>query len=115
MARAFVEGLLCGQADGLAALTEQGLEAKQVLLIGGAAKSRAVCEIAPSVLGVPVVVPEPGEYVALGAARQAAWVLSGAAEPPTWAVPEQARYAGTLDEGLLARYADARASYLNAL
>jgi xylulokinase len=115
LARAFVEGLLCGQADGLAALTEQGLEAKQVLLIGGAAKSRAVCEIAPSVLGVPVVVPEPGEYVALGAARQAAWVLSSAAEPPTWAVPEQARYAGTLDEGLRARYADARTSYLNAL
>ena len=26
----------------------------------------------------------PGEYVALGAARQAAWALSGAAEPPTW-------------------------------
>ncbi len=115
IARAFVEGLLCGQADGLAALTEQGLEAKQVLLIGGAAKSRAVCEIAPSVLGVPVVVPEPGEYVALGAARQAAWVLGGADEPPTWAVPEQARYAGTLDEGLRARYADARTSYLNAL
>ena len=33
------------------------------------------------VLGCPVVVPEPGEYVADGAARQAAWVLSGDAEP----------------------------------
>jgi len=29
-------------------------------------------------------VPEPAEYVALGAARQAAWALSGAAEPPSW-------------------------------
>ena len=40
--------------------------------------------IAPAVLGRPVVVPAPGEYVADGAARQAAWVLSGAAKPPTW-------------------------------
>ena len=115
IARAFVEGLLCGQADGLAALSGQGLEAKQVLLIGGAAKSRAVCEIAPYVLGVPVVVPQPGEYVAMGAARQAAWVLSGADEPPRWSVAEQARYGGALDEGLRARYADARTAYLNAV
>ena len=30
----------------------------------------------------PVQVPTPGEYVALGAARQAAWVLSRADSPP---------------------------------
>ena len=41
-------------------------------------------QIAPAVLGRPVVVPAPGEYVADGAARQAAWVLGGAAEPPGW-------------------------------
>ncbi|MCT1442838.1 hypothetical protein [Corynebacterium glucuronolyticum] len=35
--------------------------------------------------GVDVLVPEPGEYVAMGAARQAAWVLSGQALPPAWA------------------------------
>jgi xylulokinase len=34
-----------------------------------------------------VTVPEPGEYVALGAARQAAWALSGAPEPPSWPLP----------------------------
>ena len=28
--------------------------------------------------------PATDEYVAIGAARQAAWVLSGEAEPPTW-------------------------------
>ena len=41
--------------------------------------------IAPLVLGVPVVVPEPGEYVALGAARQAARILAGLtpATPPS--------------------------------
>jgi xylulokinase len=37
-------------------------------------------------LGMPVVVPEPGEYVADGAARQAAWVLAGTPEPPEWPV-----------------------------
>jgi xylulokinase len=39
---------------------------------------------APDIFGVPAVVPAEGEYVALGAARQAAWVLSGADEPPVW-------------------------------
>jgi xylulokinase len=55
-----------------------------VLLIGGGARSEAVRRIAPSVLGVPVMVPPAGEYVADGAARQAAWVLSGRADPPRW-------------------------------
>jgi xylulokinase len=55
-----------------------------VILIGGAARSPAVRAIAPAIFGVPVTVPEPAEYVALGAARQAAWALSGAAEPPDW-------------------------------
>ena len=31
-----------------------------------------------------VLVPEPGEYVADGAARQAAWALLQSAEPPQW-------------------------------
>ena len=35
---------------------------------------------------MPVAVPEPGEYVGLGAARQAAWVLDGGEAPPQWAV-----------------------------
>jgi xylulokinase len=55
-----------------------------VLLIGGAARSRAVREIAPDVFGVDVAVPVPGEYVAVGAARQAAWALTG--ELPDWPV-----------------------------
>jgi xylulokinase len=55
-----------------------------VILIGGAARSPAVRAIAPAIFGVPVTVPEPAEYVALGAARQAAWAASGAAEPPSW-------------------------------
>ncbi len=86
LARAVVEGLLCGLADGLDALVAQGVPVRRVLLVGGGARSEAVRRLAPAVLGRPVVVPAPGEYVADGAARQAAWVLSGAAQPPEWAL-----------------------------
>lgn len=84
VARAAVEGLLCGLADGLAALEAQGVPVERVRLIGGGARSEAVRRVAPAVLGRPVQVPEPGEYVADGAARQAAWVLAGTAQPPSW-------------------------------
>lgn len=84
IARAAVEGLLCGLADGLDAVRGQGVAAERVLLIGGAAQNPAVRAIAAQVFDVPVVVPEPGEYVADGAARQAAWVLTG--ERPSWPV-----------------------------
>ena len=82
LARAAVEGLLCLLAGGVDAIRRLGVEVDQVTLVGGGAKSRAVRQLAPAVLGVPVRVPQPAEYVALGAARQAAWVLSGADEPP---------------------------------
>ncbi|MBD5785449.1 xylulose kinase [Cellulosimicrobium terreum] len=90
LARAFVEGMLCGLADGLDALRALGVRVERVQLIGGGAQSEAVRQIAPQVLGLPVTIPEPGEYVADGAARQAAWVLAGhragtAVDPPTWA------------------------------
>lgn len=82
-ARAAVEGLLCGLADGMDALVAQGATVERVLLVGGGARSAAVQQLAPAVLGRPVVVPAPGEAVADGAARQAAWVLTG--DLPTWA------------------------------
>jgi xylulokinase len=87
LARATVEGLLCGLADGLDALRDQGVPVRRAMLVGGGARSAAVRALAPAILGVPVVLPEPAEYVALGAARQAAWVLSGDPEPPAWVVP----------------------------
>ncbi|MET0728826.1 MAG: FGGY family carbohydrate kinase [Acidimicrobiales bacterium] len=84
VARAAVEGMLGGLADAVDALAAQGKTVERIRLIGGAARSLAVQMIAPQVFGVPVVVPPPGEYVADGAARQAAWVLSGADDPPPW-------------------------------
>lgn len=84
LARAAVEGMFCGLVDGLDALREQGVPVERVLLVGGATASEAVREIAPAVFGTQVEVPAEGEYVALGAARQAAWALSGDSEPPAW-------------------------------
>ncbi|WP_205783020.1 xylulokinase [Microbacterium sp. ABRD28] len=75
LARAAVEGMLGGLGAGLDALRGLGVPLQRALLIGGGAQSEAVREIAPLVLDMPVEVPAPGEYVALGAARQAAGIL----------------------------------------
>ncbi|WNV89129.1 xylulokinase [Umezawaea sp. Da 62-37] len=83
-ARAAVEGMLCSLADAIDALAAVGTPISRVLLIGGGAQSPAVREIAPAVFGCPVLVPAPGEYVADGAARQAAWAVGGAEAPPHW-------------------------------
>lgn len=91
LARAAVEGLLCGLADGLDAVRGQAVEARRVLLIGGAARNAAVRRIAAQVFDVPVTVPAAGEYVADGAARQAAWALTGVR--PSWTVELEAELA----------------------
>jgi xylulokinase len=108
LARAAVEGLLCGLADGLDAVRATGAQVRRVLLVGGGARSAAVQAIAPAVLGVPVLVPPPGEYVADGAARQAAWVLSGAAGPPEWPRPGTAVHEADPTPAVRERYAEVR-------
>jgi xylulokinase len=84
LARAAVEAVLCSLADAVDNLADCGITAQRVILIGGAARSAAIRAVAPAIFGVPVTVPEAGEYVALGAARQAAWAVSGAAAAPSW-------------------------------
>jgi xylulokinase len=91
LARAAVEAVLCSLADAIDHLQACGITPGRVVLIGGAARSAAIRAIAPGVFGVPVTVPEPAEYVALGAARQAAWALASAgagagtaSAPPEW-------------------------------
>ncbi|HEX2895428.1 MAG TPA: xylulokinase [Marmoricola sp.] len=108
LARAAVEGLLCSLADCLDALVAQGSTVRRVLLVGGGAASPAVRAIAPSVLGHPVHVPQPLEYVARGAARQAAWVLSGETEPPAWDLPTAEVSEADPTPDVRARYAEAR-------
>jgi len=85
IARASVEGMLCGMADAVDALRAQGVQPRRILIVGGAAASPAVQQIATTVFDVPVAIPPPGEYVADGAARQAAWALAATKEPPEWA------------------------------
>jgi xylulokinase len=108
LARAAVEGLLCGLADGLDALVASGARVDRIVLVGGGARSPAVQQIAPTVLGRPVVVPPPGEYVADGAARQAAWTLSGDADPPQWDRAGAQAYDGDVVRAVRDRYAEAR-------
>lgn len=108
LARAAIEGLLCGLADGIDALRAAGVETRRVLLIGGGAKSAALRELAPAILGVPVVVPEPGEYVADGAARQAAWALAGTPEPPKWASAPARTFEADPTPAIRERYAEVR-------
>jgi len=77
IARAAIEGMLCGLAAGLDAVRAVGVKEQHIILIGGAAQNIAVTAIAAQVFDAPVIVPAPGEYVADGAAAQAAWALTG--------------------------------------
>jgi xylulokinase len=108
LARAAVEGVLCGLVDGLDAVRDQGVPIDRLLLIGGGARSAAVRKIAPQVFGMPVQVPEPGEYVADGAARQAAWALSHTAAPPRWASTDPDVYEAAPEPHIREQYAAVR-------
>ena len=79
LARAAVEALLCSLADAVDAL---GVTPRRLMMIGGGARNAAVQQLAPSIFGTAVEIPAPAEYVALGAARQAAWALTGTL--PDW-------------------------------
>jgi xylulokinase len=104
VARAAVEGLLSSMAYCIDRITEQGVNVERVILVGGGARSEAVRRIAPAILGMPVHVPTPAEYVALGAARQAAWTLSEADAPPSWSFGATASYSGEPTPEVVERY-----------
>ncbi|MCF3961108.1 FGGY family carbohydrate kinase [Streptomyces fuscigenes] len=90
LARAAFEGMLCSLADAMDVLRGRGVEVRRVFLLGAAAELPAVQAVAPAVFGAQVVVPQPAEYAALGAARQAAWALGVSRgtlspdTPPAW-------------------------------
>jgi xylulokinase len=71
-ARACIEGMLRGLALGSDLIAEGGHMVSQISLIGGAAANPAVRQIAQEIFRAEVVFPESQEYVALGAAKQAA-------------------------------------------
>ena len=109
LARAAFEGMLCGLADGMDAIRGLGVVARRVLIVGGAAQSPAVALVAAQVFDVPVEIPEPGEYVAAGAAVQAAWALTGAR--PQWPVATFASPESDPRPAIREAYAAASATY----
>lgn len=84
IARAAIEGVLAGMVYAATAVSHLGVHWNRVLLIGGAAKNEAVQNIAAQLFGGEVFIPAPGEYVADGAAKQAAWALARSVNPPQW-------------------------------
>ena len=151
LARAAVEGMLCGLGEGLdllaAQLASAGTPVRRVILTGRGARLDAVRLIAPAILGVPVSVALSGttadggppagpvqaavlggsEIMAIGAARQAAWVLAASSTPggdapvapPVWSDAVGFKESPTLKgaeigQSVRAQYAGAREAALAA-
>ena len=114
LARAAIEGVVCGLLDGLDALAAAGVPTSgRLLLVGGGARSRAYREILSALSGRALYVPDAAEHVAAGACAQAAAVLHG--RPPDVVAAHWALGAGSVVEPadidrdvIRARYADAR-------
>ena len=111
IARAMVEGMLAGLADAVDALVALGVGVNRILLIGGAAKNPAVPVIASALFGREVLVPPAGEYVADGAAKQAAWALLG--EMPTWNLGEVTHHKSVATPDVMARYKELKGNTEN--
>jgi xylulokinase len=88
VARAAVEGVVCGLLDGLDALAGQVPTDGRLVLIGGGARSVALQQVLADLAGREVVVAAEAELVATGAAVQAAALVHGVAPEEvahTWA------------------------------
>jgi xylulokinase len=102
IARAMIEGMLSGLADAVDSLVALGVNVQRILLIGGAAKNPAVPVIASALFGREVLVPPAGEYVANGAAKQAAWALLG--QMPQWDLGHVQHQSSTPTPGVMEKY-----------
>ena len=114
LARAAVLALANSLADCVDLLRTTGAPVRQVLLIGGGAKSASLRAVLPDTIGLTVEVPEVREYVALGAARQAVWAATG--RLPHWGRRFEAVLEPTGDAGAAAyraRYQRLRAALVS--
>ncbi len=102
IARAMIEGMLCGLTDAIDALIALGVSVERIVIIGGAAKNPAIPVIASALMGREVVVPPAGEYVANGAAKQAAWAHLG--HMPQWNLGDVTHLASTPSPDVMDRY-----------
>lgn len=72
LTRAVIEGVSFALRDNLEALKSTGADLKNVIAIGGGSRSPYWLELIATVLGIPMQLPEKGEFgAALGAARLA--------------------------------------------
>lgn len=102
IARAMIEGMMCGLTDAVDALIALGVSVNRIVIIGGAAKNLAIPVIASALMGREVVVPPAGEYVADGAAKQAAWALL--AQMPQWNLGEVTHHTTKPTPDVMDRY-----------
>ena len=77
LARAAVEGVVCGLLDGLDALRAFAPADGRLILVGGGGRSRAYRQVLADLSGRTVLVPSGDEHVATGACVQAAAVAAG--------------------------------------
>ena len=78
LARAAVEGVVCGLLDGLDVLGAFAPADGRLILVGGGARSCAYRQVLADLSGRAVLVPRAEEQVATGACVQAAAVAAGA-------------------------------------
>ena len=102
IARAAIEGILLSLANALELFRQTGRPVTRVKLIGGAAANEAVQQIAAGLFGGTVELPSAGEYVALGAARQAAEALG--IDSAGWRVDSESVTAKAYDPAILDRF-----------
>lgn len=98
LARAAVLSIANSLADCLEVLRTVGAPVERIMAIGGGSKSAALRAVLPDTMGMPVQVPQVREYVALGAARQAAWAATG--EQPGWERQLETELVPTGDAGV---------------
>jgi xylulokinase len=80
LARAAVEGVVCGLLDGIDALAAAGVDTvpdARLLLVGGGARSTAYRRVLADLTGRTVTLPDGDEHTAAGACVQAAAAVRG--------------------------------------
>jgi xylulokinase len=120
--RATAEGATYAIRFGLDELRRLGIEATEIILTGGGAKSAAWRQIVADVCGLPVTLPAQDEGASFGAALQALWVLQRRDEPALDIATITGAHVATRPELGVApvpanarRYAHAYAGYRRAL
>ena len=115
VARALVEGIVCGLLEGLDALDAAGVPTSgRLWVVGSASRSAAFQRVVADLAQRPVSVPRQADAVCIGAAMQAAAVLHGVSPDEmadAWgmgAVREIEPDTRLDAEGLRAEYANAR-------